>query len=285
MDLLTRWYELGAFNPIYRDHAAKGTLDHEPWVGGPEQEDIRRRYIELRYKLLPYIYTGVEEMARTGLPLMRPIFLEYPQAEEFYGDDRDFLFGRDLFVAPVVSETLDAHAVQVPPGDWYDYWTSEKHNSKDLITLHPKLDEVPLYVRSGAILPMQPLVQYTGEKPDGPLELRVYLPAEGASGDCRGSLYQDDGHTFAYAKGEILRVDYSCRVSANSITVTSNVIKNAFQPWWTSAEVTVYGIAVEPKEIRVGDLVIHETRYDSKSHSVTLTVPDAVKNWTVRLVL
>ena len=285
MDLLTRWYELGAFNPIYRNHASKGTLDHEPWVGGPEQEDIRRRYIELRYKLLPYIYTGIEEMARTGLPLMRPVFLEYPQAEEFYGDDRDFLFGRDLFVAPVVSETLDSHAVQLPPGDWYDYWTAEKHNSKDLITLHPKLDEVPLYVRSGAILPMQPLVQYTGEKPDGPLALRVYVPAEGSSSDCRGSLYQDDGHTFAYAKGEILRVDYSCRVSANSITVTSSVTKNAFQPWWTIAEVTVYGVAAEPKEIRVGDLVIQETRYDSKSHSVTLTVPDAVKNWTVRLLL
>jgi len=140
-------------------------------------------------------------------------------------------------------------------------------------------------VRSGAILPIQPLVQNTGEKPDGPLALRVYLPAEGASGDCRGSLYQDDGHTFAYAKGEILRVDYSCRVAANSITVTSSVTKNAFQPWWTSAEVTVYGVAAEPKEIRVGDLVIHETRYDSKSHSVTLTVPDAVRNWTVRLVL
>src|SRR5258707_12542438 len=103
-DLLTRWYELGAFNPIYRDHAAKGTADHEPWVNGPEQEAIRRKYIELRYKLLAYIYTVTEETTRSGILLMRPVFLENLHAEEFYGVDRDLLFGPDLFVVPVDSE-------------------------------------------------------------------------------------------------------------------------------------------------------------------------------------
>src|SRR4029077_14319290 len=124
-DLLTHWYELGVFNPIYRDHAAKGTADPEPWASGSEQEAIRRRYIELRYQLLPYIYTGIEEMTRTGLPFMRPLFVEYPQAK-LEGDDRDFLFGRDLFVAPVDTEMLDAKDFHLPPGDWYDFWTSAK---------------------------------------------------------------------------------------------------------------------------------------------------------------
>jgi len=85
-------------------HTAKGTADQEPWVHGPEHEAIRRKYIELRYELMPYLYTGIEETSRTGLPLMRPVFLEYPQASEFYGDNRDFLFGRDFFVAPVTTE-------------------------------------------------------------------------------------------------------------------------------------------------------------------------------------
>ncbi len=167
-DLLTRWYELGVFNPIYRDHAAKGTADHEPWASGPEQEAIRRRYIELRYQLLPYIYTGIEDMTRTGLPFMRPVFLDYPQQESSYDDNRDFLFGSDLFVAPVVTEIVDAEEMQLPPGDWYDYWTAQKHASTDKIALHPALDEAPLYVRAGAIIPMQPVVQNTGEKPNGP---------------------------------------------------------------------------------------------------------------------
>jgi len=282
-DLLTRWFEVGALNPIYRDHTAKGTADQEPWVHGPEQEAIRRKYIELRYELMPYLYTGIEEASRTGLPLMRPVFLEYPQASEFYGDSRDFLFGRDFFVAPVTTEMVDAEEISLPPGEWYDFWTNAKLSSKEKFSLRPRLDEMPLYVRAGAIVPMQPLVQSTQEKPNGPLELRVYLPTSAPGNDCRGTLYQDDGHTFAYQKGEILRVNYSCQVSNGSVTVTSSTEKNAFQPWWKSAEVTLFGAAAAPKEVRIGDVVIHEWRYDGLVHAVTLTVPDATKNWSVRL--
>ena len=277
-DLLTRWFEVGAFNPIDRDHTAKDTADQEPWVHGSEHEAIRRKYIELRYRLMPYLYTGIEETARTGLPLMRPLFLEYPRALEFYDDNHDFLFGRDLFVAPVTTEMVDAEDISLQPGEWYDFWTGAKHKYKEQIQLRPRLDEMPLYVRAGAILPMQTIVQHTGETPEGPLQLRVY-PGE----DCSGSLYQDDGHTFAYQKGEILRINYSCAVSSDSVTVTSSVEKNAFKPWWNSAALTVYGAAAAPKEIRIGDHVIRGWSFDSQAHTVTLTVPDAVKNWSVRL--
>ncbi|HXM93163.1 MAG TPA: glycoside hydrolase family 31 protein [Candidatus Dormibacteraeota bacterium] len=284
-DLLTRWYELGTFNPIYRDHAAKGTADHEPWANGPEQEAIRKKYIELRYKLLPYIYTQTEETTQTGLPFMRPIFLEYPKAEDFYGNDRDFLFGPDFFVAPVVTETLDPHTVALPPGEWYDYWTAEKHDAKEKISLHPGLGEVPVYVRAGAIVPMQRVVQNTGEKPSGPLLITVYLPNKEFSNDCHGSLYQDDGHTFAYQKGEVLRVNYTCKVLADSVTVASSVEKNVFQPSWKDAEVTIYGLTAAPKEVRTEDGVISGWHYDSHSHAVTLPVADGMKNWSVRLAL
>jgi alpha-glucosidase len=282
-DLLTRWFEVGAFNPIYRNHAAKDTADHEPWVNGPEQEAVRRKYIELRYRLLPYIYTITEETTRTGIPLMRPVFLEYPQAQEFYGDDHDFFFGPDLFVAPVVSETTDAQGVHLPPGEWYDFWTAAKHTDKEQISLHPRLEDVPLYVRAGAILPMQPLVQSTAEKPDGPLQLRAYLPVSTSGNNCRGSLYQDDGHTFAYQKGEILRVNYSCQVSPGSVMFTSSLEKSAFQPWWKSAEVTFYGAPSVPKEVRIGNNPSDQWRYDSHTQVLTLTVPDALSNWSIRL--
>ncbi len=282
-DLLTRWFEVGALNPIYRDHTAKGTADQEPWVHGPEHEAIRRKYIELRYVLMPYLYTGIEEASRTGLPLMRPVFLEYPQASDHYGNNRDFLFGRDFFVAPITTEMVDAEEISLPPGDWYDFWTNTKLSSKEKFSLHPRLDEMPLYVRAGAIVPMQPLVQSTEEKPNGPLELRVYLPNSASNSDCRGTLYQDDGHTFAYQKGEILRVSYSCQVSNGSVTVTSNVEKNAYQPWWKSAQVTLFGATAQPKEVHIGEQITREWRYDNLAHTITLTVPDAVKNWVVRL--
>jgi len=216
---------------------------------------------------------------------MRPVYLEYPQASDFYGDNRDFFFGRDFFVAPVTTEMVDAEEISLPPGEWYDFWTNSKLSSKEKFSLRPRLDEMPLYVRAGAIVPMQPLVQNTGEKPNGPLELRVYLPASTASNDCRGALYQDDGHTFAYQKGEILRVNYSCQVSNGTVMVSSTIEKNAFQPWWKNAEITVFGMADAPKEVRIGDNVIREWRYDDRGHAVTLTVPDAAKNWSVRLAL
>ncbi len=282
-DLLTRWFEVGAFNPIYRDHTAKDTEDQEPWVHGAEQEAIRRKYIELRYELMPYLYTGIEEASRTGLPLMRPVFLEYPQESDFYGNNRDFLFGRDFFVAPVTTEMVDAEEIALPPGEWYDFWTNTKLSSKEKLRLCPRLDEMPLYVRAGAIVPTQPLVQSTDEKPNGPLALRVYLPGTASSEDCSGRLYQDDGHTFSYQKGEILRVNYSCQVSSSSVTVTSSVVKNAFQPWWKNAELTIYGAAATPREVRIGEKAIHEWRFDKQGNTVTLTVPDAVKNWTVQL--
>src|SRR6267154_1131311 len=282
-DLLTRWFEVGALNPIYRNHTAKGTADQEPWVHGPEHEAIRRKYIELRYQLMPYLYTGIEETSRTGLPLMRPVFLEYPQASEFYGDNRDFLFGKDFFVAPVTTDMVDAEEISLPPGEWYDFWTNAKLSSKEKFTLQPRLDEMPIYVRAGAIVPMQPLVQSTEETPNGPLELRVYLPNSNASGDCRWTLYQYDGHTYAYQKGEILRVNYSCQVSSGAVTLSSTTEKSAYQPWWNSVKLTIYGALTSLKEVRIGEQVIHEWRYDNIAHAVTLTMPDALKNWSVRL--
>jgi alpha-glucosidase len=178
----------------------------------------------------------------------------------------------------VTTEKVDAEEISFPPGEWYDFWTNAKHSNKEKITLHPRLDEMPLYVRAGAIVPMQPLVQHTGETPNGPLQLRVY-PGD----DCSGTLYQDDGHTFAYLRGEILRVHYSCQISSTSVTVTSSIDKSAYKPWWTSAELIVFGGATSPKEVRIGNSIIREWRYDNQAHTVTLTVPDAVTNWSLRL--
>jgi alpha-glucosidase len=280
MDLLTRWIEVGAFNPIYRDHTSSGTNDQEPWVGGAEQEAIRRRYIELRYRLLPYAYTAMEETTRTGLPLMRPLFLEYPQVSSFSEDDRDFLFGHDFLVEPVITEMLDPLLVKLPPGGWYDFWTAKRYTDADKLSLRPKLEELPLYVRAGAIIPMQSVIQYTGQTPGGPLQLRVY-PGD----DCHGALYQDDGHSYGYQKGEFLRVAYSCATNANGVSVTSHIEKNAYQVWWNSAELRIYGIAARPKEVRVGELSVSGWKYDDAEHSVTLTVPTAVSDWTARVLL
>ena len=278
-DLLTRWIETGAFNPIYRDHTSKGTLDQEPWVHGAVHEAIRKRFIEERYRLLPYIYTSVEEMTRTGIPLMRPLLLEYPQLPEFFDDDREFLFGPSLFVSPVTTELMDAKVIQLPPGTWYDYWTGDKSSDRELKKLRPELDQVPVYVRAGSIVPRQPLVQSTSETPNGPLQLRVYPGPE-----CKGSLYQDDGHSLNYQKGEFLRVNFSCEAGSAAIRVVSTVEKDGFKPWWDAADVVVYGVDKAPKSVRLGDTELHEWRYDELQHAVSVPVANARGNWTLQLV-
>ncbi len=277
-DLLTRWIELGVFTPFYRNHTMKGSADQEPWVHGPEHEAIRRRYIELRYQLLPYIYTSFEESTNTGIPLMRPIFLEYPDVPALYGEDREFLFGRDLLVAPKVFETLDAYDVHLPPGEWYDYWTGAKHKSGPPLKVNPPLDLVPLYVRAGAILPEQPVVQSTDEAPAGPLELRVY-----PGGDCRGSLYLDDGKSYAYTRGNSLRVDYSCQPAADSLAITISGHKGSYRPWWEQVRLEVFGLEKAPKEVRADGHSLAEWAYSSERHAVTFTLRESSSGWAIVL--
>ncbi|HWW98449.1 MAG TPA: TIM-barrel domain-containing protein, partial [Edaphobacter sp.] len=128
MPLLTKWLEVAAFQPIDRDHTEKGSADQEPWVGGPDQEAIRRRYIEERYRLMPYLYTVAEEASRTGLPMVRPLFLEFPHgATDGHPIDTDapgeFLLGSDILVAaPPFPDEVEPYQAEFPTAVWYNYW-------------------------------------------------------------------------------------------------------------------------------------------------------------------
>jgi alpha-glucosidase len=271
-DLLTRWFELGAFNPIFRDHTNRGTLDQEPWVHGPQHEAIRRRYIEARYRLMPYVYTLAEEAARTGVPLMRPIWLERPEAERA-GDAENsvFLFGPDLLVEPKLDEMLDPLEVVVPAGVWYDYWTGERWvASPSNRRIVSGLGDLVVLARGGAIVPHQPLVQSTAEVPKGPLELRVYLGP-----DCRGSLYMDDGVTFDYQKGAFLRLAASCEEGADGFRVKTEAAEGSYAPWFSSVAFVVHGLRAAPKSVEVDGKPVRDSRYDGAKKIVTIVVPYA----------
>jgi alpha-glucosidase len=236
-ELLTRWMELGAFNPIYRNHAAKATRYREPWVDGPEHEAIRKRYIEARYRLLPYIYTSMEETSRTGIPLMRPMFLEFPKEPELTLNANQFMFGSSLLVAPKVWEFATAYDVALPKGDWYNYWTGEKLTGGKAIQIDPPLDTLPVYVRAGSILAQSPVVQHVEEMPQGPLEVRVYPGPE-----CRGDLYMDDGNTLAYQRGQFLRAHFTCEVAPDHLAVNMSAPEGPYRPWFKEVQIVVYGV-------------------------------------------
>jgi len=294
-DLLTRWIEVGAFNPMFRDHTTKGSLMQEVWVHGPEQEAIRRRYIETRYRLMPYIYTLADESTHTGLPMMRPIFLEFPEvftprSNGFGNLDTEFLLGPSLLVAPQpFAETLDDYVVSFPKGQWYDFWTGLKISAPvpeptivDIANagpgavfpapakIRPVLDRLPVYVRGGSIVPLQPLIQSTDETPNGPLELRVY-PGQ----PCTGSLYLDDGHTLNYQRGEFLRQSFTCQSDGNSLRVSFGARQGTYAPWWKTVEVVVYDWPSAPADAKLSNGTSPvSTSYDPRTRALHVVIPD-----------
>jgi alpha-glucosidase len=281
-DLLTKWVELAAFQPVFRIHSAKGTRMHEVWVDGPEHEAIRRRFIEERYRLMPYLYTAAEETSRDGLPIDRPLFLEYP--DDFTGGT-EFMVGSKVLIAPSANmEDTVPYSVHLPPGTWYDYWSSEKvqnevADSVDLeqrdkvvaqksLMVTPKLDQLPVYVRGGSILPIAPLTQSTSEAPNGPLTLRVFPPVAeaGSRGEaCAGDVYTDDGHTLNFKQGEFARIHFTCTVAADgSITLQIGQQEGTWKPWWHEYQVEVVGFTPKHSEATMNGQHLTLSRTDGR---------------------
>ena len=189
-ELLTRWYEVGFLAPFFRNHAEMGALDHEPWRFGPYHEGIIRKYLKLRYRLLPFLYTVMEEAHRTGVPLFRPLMLNYQDDANTYNVDDEFMIGENLLAAPILKPGLTRRFVYLPKGIWFDFWTNEKYNGGTMISVEAPLEVVPLFVRGGAVLPLGPEMNWVGEKPSTPLTFEIF-PDE--RGEAAVSLYEDDG--------------------------------------------------------------------------------------------
>ncbi len=301
LDLLTKWLEVGAFNPIDRDHTEKGTNPQEPWAGGPAMEAVRRRHIEERYKLLPYLYATAEEASRTGVPIMRPLFLEFPEAtadkhpldlEAGY----EFLFGPDLLVAPAQwPEEPQPYSVTFPPVPWFDYWTGRRvtHDENqagkttadsakavstgaalgvgalETLRIEPSTDVLPVFVRGGAILPEQPLIQNTEQTPQGPLTLRVY-----PGPDCRGSYYGDDGATLDYKKGAFLRIAYTCEAAPSGLKLRLGPHEGSYAPWWSEVEIAVYDWPSKTATAMLNGQPLTGASYDAASRVLRLRLRD-----------
>jgi alpha-glucosidase (family GH31 glycosyl hydrolase) len=212
-ELYARWFQLGAFSPIFRSHGWVWR-EHVPWAHGSRVEAICRQYAELRYRMLPYTYTLAWQAHTRGLPLMRPLVMNYPDDPRVWALGHQFLWGDDLLVAPVTREGATAWPVYLPEGAWYDFWTGSRRDGPGGITVEAPLERLPLFVRAGAILPMGPVVQHTGERPLDEVTLLIY-PADGA----RFELYEDDGLSNAYRRGQYALTAFECATDPGGLTV------------------------------------------------------------------
>ena len=269
-ELATRWYEIAAFTPIYRGHAANDAPRAEPWVDGPEHLAIRRRFIEERYRLMPYFYAVAEQTSRTGDPFMRPIFYDYPElAKAPFDPSTAFTVGRDLMVAfSPKPDSTHPYLAFMPGPVWFDYWSGLPVSGErkpgtpfEVVKETPALDRLPVFVRAGAIIPRQPLTQSTSETPNGPLELRVY-----PGPDCSGQLYWDDGESI---RGDSLRQTVRCTLGKDGIMLHFDKREGSFRPWWKQIAVTVHGWSGPAKVRGVANL---ET--DAERRTVRFVIPD-----------
>lgn len=219
-ELYTRWLQAAVFAPLMRTHTAFGTPPQDPWSYGAVHEAINRRAIELRYELLPHIYSVMRETAVTGVPALRPMFLEFPDDPRTYDLDTQFMFGDALLVAPVVEEAARERSVYLPKGaTWFDYWTGERYEGGRDASLEVSLSSIPIFVRGGRAVFQQPTLQHTGQI-DDQTELQMILyPGD----DARAELYEDDGRSMAYLAGDfaIRRIQWSADLNEARIVLNT----------------------------------------------------------------
>jgi alpha-glucosidase (family GH31 glycosyl hydrolase) len=226
-ELYVRWFQFGAFCPLFRSHGRTWKL-RLPWgwntgelgpdelsnyTGGASNPDpselhnaavepICRKFLELRYQLLPYIYSAVREAHTTGLPIARALWVHYPGDRTAAARGDEYLWGRDMLVAPVVERAATSRSTYLPQGRWYDFWNDETIEGGREVSRPVDLETMPLYVRAGAILPLGPVKQYVDEPVRKPLTLQVYPGANGAF-----TLYEDDGRSFDYQRGDWMGIE------------------------------------------------------------------------------
>ena len=240
-ELFARWFQFGAFCPSFRTHG-RTTMTILPWGWGqgdrgeletstkpaPDSEVVRRnvllsemnnpaiepvvkKYDELRYQLLPYTYTLALEARATGMPLMRALWLHYPADPVARGLGSEYLWGRDLLIAPVFEKGAVSRSVYLPAGTWYDWWTNQRVQGGATVSRPVDLSTMPIYVRAGAIIPFDPVRQYAEEPVSSPTTLRIYPGADGEF-----TLYDDDGISQDYLRGNATWI----RITWNDATRT-----------------------------------------------------------------
>ncbi|MDN5288300.1 MAG: alpha-glycosidase [Mucilaginibacter sp.] len=192
-ELYMRWVQFGMFSPV----AMVFGMDHpgykEPWNYGTEALANFKKYDELRYQLIPYIYSNAYTQYQTGIPLMRALVLEYQDDPNTYNIADQYLFGENIMVCPVTTKGAQTRTLYLPAGIWFDYWTGKKYAGKQYIHVLTPVDQLPLFVKAGSIIPMQPAMKYMDEKPVDVITLDIFPYQSSAF-----KLYEDDGVSLKY---------------------------------------------------------------------------------------
>lgn len=236
-----RWVQFGAFTPVFRVHGELGQK-RQPWVYGPVAERAATAAIRLRYALIPYVYSYEYARRATGVGLVRPLTFDWPDDANVRNDVDAWLFGDWLLVSPVVEQGQTSKPVYLPAGEWFDWFTGERHEGGRAVTHAADAknwSDIPLFVRAGAIIPTQPPEDYVGQHPLVQLDVEIF-PAARPS---RFTYYDDDGTTYAYEHGEDYRQAIAVRRDGAAVQVDIDAAEGGYRPALKTYLLKVHGIA------------------------------------------
>ena len=226
-ELAVRWMQYGAMTPFCRCHNEAGERDQYPWSFGPGVEKRSRAALELRYRLLPYIYSTFMRASETGEPVQRPLVYDFQDDRHARETDDAYLFGDALLVAPVLEPGQTARHVYLPKGTWVDWETGERHEGGQFITSAAPLDRIPIFARGGRVIPTYATAPSStmGHYPEL-LELHVIIPEE--DGESQSQLHEDDGVSDAHAQGHFLRTTFTLARKSNRVRLAAKVVGGGF---------------------------------------------------------
>lgn len=223
-ELLSRWVQVGCFTPLFRNHSCIHTRDQEPWAFDEQTLNINRKYIKLRYKLLPYLYDILWKGENTGLPVMRPLVMHYENDTNVHEINDQFLFGENILVAPVMEQGKKLRTVYLPEGIWVDYWTKEVIEGGRHIIKEAPLDICPVFIKAGSIIPNYPAQNYVGEADIKEITIDVY-PGEG-----QYTHYVDDKESYNYRNGEYTLYEFNITGSEKA-ALDINIKQKGFEAY------------------------------------------------------
>nr|WKN37307.1 glycoside hydrolase family 31 protein [Tunicatimonas sp. TK19036] len=213
-ELYIRWCQFGLLSPI----AHLFGMDHpgykEPWNYGEDALRNFKKYDDLRYQLIPYLYSHAYEMYETGMPLMRALVLEHQNDVNTYDIADQYMLGSQLMVCPVTTKGAQTRVVYLPEGTWFDYWTGTQYEGEQYISVRTPLDTIPVFAKGGAIIPMQPVVNYIGEHPIDTITLDLF-----PKGNTEFVLYDDDGKSLAYQQDTYATTTIRCEEATGTTRV------------------------------------------------------------------
>ncbi len=261
-ELYVRWIQLATFHPFFRTHSigdhlsGSGELDEgllkmkniqtdqEPWSFGEKSTQIIKRFIELRYQLLPYFYTTFWQHTQKGTPMLRPLLMLDEEEPYFCHHDDDFAFGDHILVCPVLDRKAKTKTLYLPEGRWYSYWDHQLVMGRQSFEVPVSLNTMPVYLRAGAVIPHYPVMQYVGEKPIEALTLKIYYSQEAV----KSFLYEDEGDGYAYQQEQFSVKEFTVSGNEGSLSIKQEV-RGAFRSPYQTYQLNLHGLPFQADKI------------------------------------